>query len=112
MLEIIESLRAFPQVLQLIGVFGFILYVGAFSAIQTGRLCGNGILFSINQVIAASCVLIGLAGAFNLASFMIQVSYISIGLYGIARRWRSARFNKSHTSQPNLRKGSVTLPSV
>ncbi|WP_344846767.1 CBU_0592 family membrane protein [Celeribacter arenosi] len=113
MVELVENLRAYPNALQAIGVFGFMLYVGAFSAIQAGRLCGNSIIFSINQVVAASCVLIGLAGAFNLASFLIQVSYISIGLYGISVRWRRARrANLSRHSQPPCEPGTISAPLV
>ncbi len=112
MFEFIENIRAFPQVLQAIGVFGFMLYVGAFSAIQTGRLCGNGIIFSINQVVAASCVLVGLVGAFNLASFLIQVSYIGIGTYGIFIRWRRARSNLSGSSQTFRNTGLAPASSV
>ncbi|MGJ8598185.1 CBU_0592 family membrane protein [Sulfitobacter sp.] len=93
--ETLQILRAHPDILQSIGVLGFVMYVGAFSAIQSGRLCGNGILFSTNQVVAASCVLISLLGAFNLASFLIQVSYIGIGLYGITVRRRRARSGRS-----------------
>jgi hypothetical protein len=112
MLEIIETVRQFPQVLQAIGVFGFLLYVGAFSAIQGGYLCGNGILFPINQVVAATCVLIGLAGAFNLASFLIQVSYIGIGMYGITKRWRREHAKVSRSSSRYRSIGSAFTSSV
>jgi hypothetical protein len=112
MLEFIENIRAFPQALQVIGVFGFMLYVGAFSAIQTGLLCGNGVIFSINQVVAACCVLIGLAGAFNLASFLIQVSYIGIGTYGIALRWRRARSTMQRSSVLRVSAGTVIATSA
>ncbi|MFT5799537.1 MAG: hypothetical protein ACI84R_003614 [Candidatus Azotimanducaceae bacterium] len=111
MLELIETLRQFPQVLQTIGVFGFLLYVGAFSAIQSGYLCGNGILFPVNQVVAATCVLIGLAGAFNLASFLIQVSYIGIGMYGIIKRRRRERSNVSRFSSRYSSIGSAFTSS-
>ncbi len=112
MLEFIEDIRAFPQVLQAIGVFGFMLYVGAFTAIQSGFLCGNGVIFSINQVVAACCVLIGLAGAFNLASFLIQVSYIGIGTYGIAIRCRRARSTTQRSSVLRGSAGSVFTTPV
>lgn len=112
MTAIFETMRAFPQVLQAIGVLGFFLYVGAFAAIQSGRLCGNGIIFSTNQVIAASCVLISLLGAFNLGSFLIQVSYIGIGTCGIVVRRQHARSSALKLCRPDRTSGSVLVPSI
>ena len=112
MSEIIEVLREYPQVLQAVGVCGFVLYVSAFSAIQNGYLCGNGIVFSINQVIAATCVLISLIGAFNLASFLIQVSYIGIGIYGVSLRRRGAISNRPSTLEPNRNEAGTFAPSA
>jgi hypothetical protein len=111
-LQAVETLRTYPQVLQAIGVFGFVLYVSSFSAIQSGRLCGNGMLFPINQVVAASCVLISLAGSFNLASFLIQISYIGIGIYGISVRWCGARSNGLRPRVPRRNAVSVLATST
>lgn len=112
MTEVIENMRAFPDLLQAIGVFGFILYVGAFAAIQSGRLCGNGIIFSINQVVAATCVLISLLGAFNLASFLIQVSYIGIGAFGVFIRRRQASRVRSTRQKTDSVSDAALLPAV
>lgn len=90
-----------PNLLQAIGVLGFVLYVGGFFLVQNGSVCGNGVLYPLSKVVAAGCVLISLVAAFNLASFLIQVSYIGIGLYGVAMRWRRVRSNRvipNHTS--------------
>lgn len=69
--------------LQMIGVIGSCTYVCVFFLIQSGRICGNGVLYPILQVFAASCVLSSLTTAFNLAAFIIQFSFILIALYGI-----------------------------
>ncbi|QGX99240.1 hypothetical protein EI983_13585 [Roseovarius faecimaris] len=91
MSEFIEFLRAYPETLQTIGVVGFLTYIIGFKLVQTGHLCGNGVGFALTNVIAACLVLVSLVGAFNLASFLIQVSYILIGLYGIGMRLAKAR---------------------
>ena len=91
MQEIISFIKTYPDISQAIGVFGFLIYISTFFSVQTGFLCGNGVCFPILQVIAASCVLISLSSAYNLASFMIQTSYITIGLFGIILRWRRKR---------------------
>ncbi len=95
MYEFLGVLRQYPEVLQTVGVIGFSLYILAFTCLQTGKLCGNSDLYAALVVCAASCVLISLTTAFNLAAFMIQFSYVLIGFFGLARRFfkrRSDRF--------------------
>lgn len=82
----LELMLMYPNLLQLVGVLGFLTYVIGFAMVQNGKICGNGILYPASKVFAAICVLVSLVGAFNLASCMIQFSYIVIGLYGIAVR--------------------------
>lgn len=91
MTDFIVLLRAYPEALQTIGVIGFLTYLFGFKLVQTGHLCGNGVGYALTTVIAACLVLISLVGAFNLASFLIQVSYIAIGLVGIGMRLARAR---------------------
>ncbi len=99
MIEFLDYLRAFPDTLEAIGVVGFLTYIIGFKLVQTGHICGNGTTYALTNVIAASLVLISLVGAFNLASFLIQISYIAIGLFGIGLRIRKARESnpKKHT---------------
>ncbi|WP_270725028.1 CBU_0592 family membrane protein [Shimia sp. Alg240-R146] len=94
MYEFLDVLRQHPDALQKVGVCGFSLYIVAFTCLQTGKVCGNSALYTGLVVCAASCVLISLASAFNLAAFLIQSSYVLIGLFGLGRRfmkWRSDR---------------------
>ena len=98
----VDFIKIHPELTQPIGIVGFMLYIGGFFSIQSGILCGNSIAFSALQVVAASCVLISLTSAYNLPSFMIQVSYIAIGLFGIALRLRRFRPPR-HRSQTSLR---------
>ena len=69
-----------------IGVIGVFFYIGSFAAVQAEWISGDGIGYSLANVIAASCVIVSLTAEFNLASFIIQVCFISVGLIGIARR--------------------------
>lgn len=86
MQNIVEWLQAYPDLAEFIGIIGFMLYIVGFFSIQSGVLCGNGIAFPILQICAAFCVLISLSSAYNLPSFMIQTSYIAIGIFGITLR--------------------------
>lgn len=89
----LETVQAYPNILQLIGIVGFLTYVIFFGLVQNEKICGNGMLYPASKVFAATCVLISLVGAFNLASCMIQLSYIAIGSYGLAVRRRKFRSN-------------------
>ena len=110
MQSIIEFLRAYPDVAQFVGVVGFMIYISSFFSVQCGHLCGNGILFPVLQVTAATCVLVSLASAYNLASFMIQTSYIAIGLYGIAIRLRRVRAGRKRAGTPIQKPQGLTEP--
>ena len=63
--------------------------MGSFLAIQNGSICGNGTIFPLIQVVAALCILLSLLVAFNLASFLIQISYVAIGI--LVRRLARAK---------------------
>jgi len=68
------------------GLLGFIVYLAAFSALQFEWLDGNGRAYAWANILAASFVLVSLVEAFNLASALIQISWIIIGYVGIVRR--------------------------
>lgn len=94
MSEYLGTLGAF----QLTGVFGFLVYIFAFGRVQFGWLDGNSATFSALNVLAASLVAISLIAEFNLASALIQASWIIMGLVGIFRP-RPAKTHRSVQSQ-------------
>ena len=95
MRDFISFIQGYPQILQVIGVFGFSLYITVFTLLQTGRICGNSIGYTCFVVTAASCVLISLVTAFNLAAFLIQSSYDSISRFGLERRFVIRRMHQT-----------------
>lgn len=74
------------EIMRACGVVGSIVYVGGFALVQAGRVCGNGHAYVFSKIIAAILVLISLVAEFNLGSFLIQVGFLAIGLWGLARR--------------------------
>lgn len=72
--------------LELIGVAGFFAYISAFASVQIGQMDGNGIAYSLLNILAATLVGIGLLAEFNLSSALIQGSWIIIGLTGLVLR--------------------------
>lgn len=75
---------------QLAGLAGFIIYIFAFSAVQFNWMNGNSAAYSLCNVAAATLVAISLVADFNLASALIQGSWILIGLTGLALRMRGS----------------------
>ena len=98
-LNLLEFLQNYPEVTNGIGVVGFVVYVGGFSLLQTGHLSGNGMTYALSNVVAATLVLISLINAFNFASFLIQISFITSGLYGAGRQLFGKRYQANTETQ-------------
>jgi hypothetical protein len=73
-------------VYQSIGLCGFVVYMVGFAGLQLEWLDGNGCTYCISNIIGACLVLISLYHAFNLASALIQATWIVLGLIGLYRR--------------------------
>jgi len=107
----LEAMQAYPILLQAVGIIGFLTYMIGFALVQSEKICGNGIAYPASKVFAATCVLVSLVGAFNLASCLIQLSYIAIGLYGIGVRRQKPRPENSNALDnpiPSSRHHTVT----
>ena len=70
------------------GLAGFAAYLAGFGALQLGWLDGNGRAYAWMNITGASFVLVSLYDAFNLASALIQISWIVFGYIGLIRRAR------------------------
>lgn len=82
----------FQGMFRALGVCGFLLYIGTFAALQFRLIDGNGALYTLLNIAAAALVLISLIYDFNLASALIQTSWVAIGMVGLALRlWAKRR---------------------
>lgn len=70
---------------RLVGITGFVAYFLSYLLLQTGRITGEGIHYTVLNLLASSLVLISLMHEFNLASAMIQISWILISIMGLCR---------------------------
>ncbi len=84
--EFLQSAHA-QQALELTGVAGFLFYMLAYALLQMGKITGQGYSYTLMNMLAAILVLISLLHQFNLASLLIQVSWILISLAGLYRLW-------------------------
>ncbi|MEQ1514514.1 MAG: hypothetical protein ABL934_17800 [Lysobacteraceae bacterium] len=74
-----------------VGLLGSFLVVGSYFLLQSGRLSGTGLPYQLINIAGSSCILVSLFGGFNLAVCLLQMTWIVISIYGIARGWRQRR---------------------
>ncbi len=96
---IFDTLTYFSELTpyQVLGVLGSVLYLTNYSCLQLGIVDGNGHCYRFGSMIAAGLVLTSLTEQFNLASAIIQISWICLSFIGFARAiWimRRARKNR------------------
>jgi hypothetical protein len=83
-----QSLLMDLNIYQITGLAGFFVYLFAFGAVQFDWLNGNSAFYSACNILAASLVAVSLIADFNLASALIQGSWIMIGAVGLIVRLR------------------------
>lgn len=76
------------MVFRIIGVVGFGLYVANYSLLSSRVINSDSAGFFLVNTLAASCVLASNYIEFNLASVMIQVFWIAIGIKAMIIRRR------------------------
>ena len=83
-----------------LGNLGVAFYLGSYTALQAGLIRGNGYIYTLANLAAASLVLASLTVSFNLSSALIQGFWIVISIVGITRMLtaeRRARFSDEET---------------
>ncbi len=80
-----------PLIGDAIGIVGVLLIVIAYVLMQLGRMDPKKITFSLLNAVGAILILISLIYDWNLASFVMEVIWITLSLYGVYQAWRSRR---------------------
>lgn len=84
-----------------IGLVGVVMYIAAYGALQLGLVQGSGYTYTLMNLAAALFVLISLMESFNLSSAIIQITWIVISIFGLARMFflhYSTRLNTEETA--------------
>lgn len=68
-----------------IGLLGTFMVLGAFFLLQARKLSGTGIVYQLLNLFGAFGILASLYGSFNVSVFFLQIAWILISGYGIAR---------------------------
>ena len=68
------------------GYLGVLLVLLAYFLLQARKLNGNKLTYQLMNILGAFGVLLSLTfGSFNWSAFLLEVAWIAIGIYGIAR---------------------------
>lgn len=68
-----------------VGLAGVAIYISGYFGLQAGLIKGQGYLYAGLITTAACLMLISLAENFNLPSVIIQITYISISVFGMVQ---------------------------
>jgi len=79
------------DIFQWIGFVGMIFIVYAYFLLQTQKAKSDSLKFQIYNLIGAILLVISLLVHFNLGSFMIEIFWIIITLYGIYKNKKEAQ---------------------
>ena len=72
----------------LVGNIGVLLVLGTYLLVQMGRMDIRKPVYSGANALGAVLIIVSLLHDFNLSSFVIEIAWLSISLYGLARWWR------------------------
>ena len=74
------------------GYVGVLLVLLAYFLLQARKLHGNKLTYQLMNILGAFGVLLSLTfGSFNWSAFLLEVAWIAIGIYGIARGAQARR---------------------
>ena len=74
-----------------IGFLGVAMLIGAYAALQFGKLSADDPWYSGLNALAAVLITVSLLYSFNAASFVIEVFWFFISIYGL---WRALRLKR------------------
>jgi len=70
------------------GLLGVALILLAYFLLQAGRMHGHTLSYQLMNAFGALLVLVSLLYAFNLSAFLMELAWLAVSIYGIARARR------------------------
>lgn len=71
-----------------IGILGVSFVLLSYGLLQIERIDPKSMLYSAMNLCGAVLILVSLYFSFNLASFIIEIAWLSISAYGLIKAWR------------------------
>lgn len=66
-----------------VGNIGIVLILGAYAALQIGKLTPQMRLYSVMNATGAALILVSLYFDFNLSAFLIEIAWLLISFYAL-----------------------------
>ncbi len=79
-----------PTFPDLIGLIGVLMILVTYGALTLEKIDPKGWRYSAGNGIGAVLILFSLYFSFNLASFVIEIAWLAISLFGLWKAWRRA----------------------
>jgi len=80
-----------PIIGDIIGITGVFIIVVAYILMQIDRMDAKGFLFSLLNTIGAIFILVSLLYDWNLASFVMEVIWLTLSFYGTIRGYKKIK---------------------
>ncbi|RKQ69375.1 hypothetical protein DES40_2175 [Litorimonas taeanensis] len=71
-----------------IGILGVSFVLLSYGLLQIEKIDPKSMLYSAMNLCGAVLILVSLYFSFNLASFIIEIAWLSISAYGLIKAWR------------------------
>ena len=77
-----------PTLPDIVGLIGVSLILITYGALTLEKIDPKGWRYSAGNGLGAVLILISLYYSFNLASFVIEIAWLAISLFGLWKAWR------------------------
>ena len=68
-----------------VGTIGVVLVLVAYFFLQNGRWSGHSVIYLVVNLLGSLLITVSLLYTFNLSSFVIEMAWIAISVYGLVR---------------------------
>lgn len=72
-----------------VGMAGTLMILGGFALLQARTLSGTGLPYQLLNLFGALGILVSLWSSFNLSVFLLEIAWVVVSLYGIARSFKA-----------------------
>ena len=76
-----------------IGMVGVFMILAVYSLVQLDKMDVKGFFYSVVNAIGAVFILISLTVTFNISSFVIEIAWLMISLFGIFQAFKRKKSN-------------------
>lgn len=80
------------MIFEIFGIFGVAAIVIAYFLLQIGKIVADDLVYIVLNIVGAIGILISLSNNFNLSATLMEIAWLIIGVFGLARvvylRWK------------------------